>query len=66
MKILEWLVCEFKITEDNQDSFVKKNFISKLEENKQFIEKNFKVTLSDKQIDMLATFLRKPQKGGLK
>lgn len=66
MQVLEWLICELKITEDNQDNFIKKNIISKLEEQKQFIKREFKVELSDKQIDMLATFSRKPQRGGNK
>ena len=66
MQILEWLVNELKITEENQDSFVKKTFISFLKEKQNHIKQKFGIELSDKKIDMLATFVRRPQKGGSK
>lgn len=66
MQILEWLVDEFKITNENQDNFVKKEFTSFLKEKHNHIKQKFGVDLSDKQIDMLATFVRRPQKGGSK
>jgi len=66
MQILEWLVNELQITEENQDSFIKKNIIALLKEKKRLINQKFDIDLSDNHIDMLATFVRRPQIGGYK
>ena len=66
MQVLEWLVSELSITEENQDSFTKKQIIGKLNDSEKYIKQTFGVELSNNQIDMLATFVRRPQIGGYK